>query len=168
MRQSAAQETQPIVPGLPRLIVERELAAYPTQVVLNGRPEEVAIPAEIALLEDVRCETWCSSVPRTRWRLPTWRRRRRTASPPPSASQPRGAGAPTPLPPHRPYPVPMPASAATDYDLARKLNARYLDARETALMMAGTLERFASEHEPIAPSRLLAVAQKIRREIHEA
>ena len=60
----------------------------------------------------------------------------------------------------------MPKSSPTD--LARQRDAKYLAARETALEMAGLLERFASEREPVAPGRLLAVAQKIRREIHEA
>jgi len=58
----------------------------------------------------------------------------------------------------------MPAA----YELAQTANTRYLAARETALSMAEILERIASSGQPVAPGQILAVAMKIRREIHEA
>lgn len=56
----------------------------------------------------------------------------------------------------------------TDLELARQANARTLTIQEAALSCAQVLERLASLREPISPSPALAVAQKMRREVHEA
>ena len=56
----------------------------------------------------------------------------------------------------------------TDLDLARRANDRALTIQHAALACAQILERMAALREPISPSQALAVAQKMRREVHEA
>ncbi len=56
----------------------------------------------------------------------------------------------------------------TDLGLARKANDRTLTIQAAALSCAQILERLASRREPTSPSQALAVAQKMRREVHEA
>ena len=56
----------------------------------------------------------------------------------------------------------------TDLELARRANDRALTIQQAALSCAQILERLASRKEPIAPPQALAVAQKLRREVHEA
>ena len=56
----------------------------------------------------------------------------------------------------------------TDLELAQRANDRALTLQRAALACAQILERLASTREPISPSQALAVAQKMRREVHEA
>ena len=56
----------------------------------------------------------------------------------------------------------------TDLELARRANDRALTIQQAALSCAQILERLASLREPISPSQALDVAQKMRREVHEA
>ena len=48
-----------------------------------------------------------------------------------------------------------------------ELGYRALTIQEAVLCCAQLLERLASLREPISPSQALAVAQKMRREVHE-
>ena len=54
------------------------------------------------------------------------------------------------------------------HTLARAARARELVMRGAAVEAARTLERLASHRQPISPAQALAVAQKIRRDVHEA
>ncbi len=56
----------------------------------------------------------------------------------------------------------------TDIELARKAYARTLTIQAAALACAQILERPASRKELISSSQALAVAQKMRREVHGA